>query len=95
MLPAVEPAAFLLRAEPHHGAEFDVGILAGNVRVGVVEDRVLPVPQVRTGADEIERESGEAVHPWEVRVGPVAAVVLDAECGGRSCNGNTDLWSSD
>ena len=87
MLPAVEPAALLLRAESHHGTEFDVRVLAGDVRVRVVEDRVLPVPEVRTGPDEIEREGREFVHPREVRVGFVAPVVLYAEGGGGHRSG--------
>src|SRR5438132_14079649 len=46
MLPAVKPIALLVRREACEHAQIDVGVLMGDVDVGVVIDAVLVVPEV-------------------------------------------------
>ena len=79
VLVAVPPVPRLIGTEPRHRPEVDVGILGGNVRVHVMVVVVLVLPEVRAGADEIQREPGEAVDPRTPGEGAVVAVVLDVE----------------
>src|ERR1051326_8372593 len=48
VLPAVKPAPSLMRRQPANKAEGDIGVLARDVDIGVMEDGVLPAPLVRT-----------------------------------------------
>lgn len=61
VLVAVPGVARLVGREPHEGLNVDVDVEAHEVGVGVVEDVVLPVPDPRAAAEEVEPEGGEAV----------------------------------
>src|SRR5437868_12620505 len=77
MLPAVERASLLMWRQPAENAEVDVGVMARDIDIGVVEHPVLPVPQIGTTPDAIERQRHQLVDPRSVRVGLMSAVVLD------------------
>ena len=67
-----EPVALPGREAQVRRARLDVVVQAGDVRVGVMQDVVLLPPEVRAGAEEIERE---AQYPVDARILGVAAVV--------------------
>ena len=50
-----------------------------DVHIGVMEDDVLPVPMVGTPTDYIQGHRHHVVDPIVVRIGVMAAVVLNIE----------------
>ena len=79
MLPTVIPPPLLMRRQPAEQAEVDVGVMTGDIDVGVMEHDVLPAPQVGAASNQLQRHRHELVDPGEVRIGLVAAVVLNVE----------------
>src|SRR6266508_1393586 len=79
MLPPVIPPPLLMRRQPGEEAEVDVGVMAGDIDVCVMEDDVLPAPQVGAASNQLQRHRHELVAPGEVRIGLMAAVVLNVE----------------
>ena len=79
MLPAVIPPPLLMRRQPAEQAEVDVGVMTGDIDVCVMEHDVLPAPQVGAASNQLQRHRHELVDPGEVRIGLMAAVVLNVE----------------
>ena len=77
VLPSVEGAPPLVRAQAGEHAEVDVRVVAGDVDMGMMEDAVLPAPQVGAPAQELQRHRRERVDPSGPRIGLMAAIVLD------------------
>jgi hypothetical protein len=79
VLPPVKREPFLMRRQSGEHAEVDVGVMAGDVDIGVMEDDVLPAPEVGAPPDHLQSPRHERVDPGGVRVGLMAAVVLNVE----------------
>ena len=77
VLPSMKREPLLVRRQPREGGEVDVGIMASDVDVRVMEHAVLPAPQVGASADQLQGQCHEPVDPGAVRVGSMPAVVLD------------------
>ncbi len=65
--------------QPSEAAQVDVGVMARDIDVGVVDDDVLPPPQVRAAPDQLQRHRHQLVDPGPARIGLMTAVVLDVE----------------
>src|SRR5713101_1062862 len=75
VLPPVKRELFLVRCQ----AGEDAGVMPGDIDIRVMEDDVLPSPEVGTPPNQLQRDRHELVDPWVVRIGVMAAVVLDVE----------------
>src|SRR6266699_4673744 len=53
VLPAMKFESFLMWSHPAEAAPVDVCVMVRDVGIGVMEHGVLPVPKIRTAADEI------------------------------------------
>src|SRR5882724_4875869 len=69
----------LMRSQPGEETEIDVGVMACDIDIGVMQDDVLPPPQVGAPADQFQRHRHEFVDPGMVGIGLMATVVLDIE----------------
>ena len=83
VLEAVEPVALVVRRHARERAHVDVVVRARDVRVGVVGDVVLVVPEVGVAPQQVQRQRGGLVDRRVARVGAVVAVVLDVEADAR------------
>jgi len=54
VLPPVKHEPLLMRRQPGEDAEVDVGIMARDIDIVVMEDGMLPVPEVRTATKHIQ-----------------------------------------
>src|SRR6266852_5061547 len=79
VLPPVKREPSLMRCQPGENAEVNVGVMAGDIDVRVMEDNVLPAPEVGTPPNQIQRHRHELVDPGAARIGLMAAVVLNVE----------------
>ncbi len=79
VLPAMVPIALLHRRKPCQHTQADVAVVAVDVDVGVMEVRMLPVPDVRAAADHVERHGHDIVDPAAFRIRLMAGIVLDVE----------------
>lgn len=61
MLPPVKHEPLLMRRQPGEDAEVDVGIMARDIDIVVMEDGMLPVPEVRTATKHIQRRRHQLV----------------------------------
>src|SRR5215813_3587085 len=62
-LPPVKHEPLLMRRQPGEDAEVYVGIMARDIDMGVTEDGMLPVPEVRTAAKHIDHRRHQLVDP--------------------------------
>src|SRR3989441_31343 len=72
VLPPVIRETPLMRSQPGEETEIDVGVMACDIDIGVMQDDVLPPPQVGAPADQFQRHRHEFVDPGrseERRVG--------------------------
>src|SRR5262245_62606704 len=76
VLPPVKHEPLLMRRQPGEHAEVDVGIMARDIDIGVMEDGMLPVPEIRTAAKHIHRSRHQLVDTELGRVSSVTGVVL-------------------
>src|SRR6185312_4654787 len=53
VLPAMHPASRLMRCQAAYHPIIYVGVVTVDVGVGVMENRVLPMPQIGTGSNQI------------------------------------------
>ncbi len=83
MLPPVIGPPLLMGCQPSEAAEVDVGVMARDIDVGVMDDDVLPPPQVGAAPDQLQRHRHQLVDPGPIRIGLMAAVVLDVEADPR------------
>ena len=63
MLPAVIAPPRLMRRQPSEQAEVDVGVMAGDIDVCMMEYDVLPMPQVGAASNQLQRHCHELVDP--------------------------------
>ncbi len=79
VLPPVIRETPLMRSQPGEETEIDVGVMARDIDIRVMQDDVLPPPQVGAPADQLQRHRHEFVDPGMVGIGLMATVVLDIE----------------
>src|SRR5882724_10358090 len=79
VLPSVKSEPALMWRDPAEDAEVDVAVVAGDIDIRVMDDDVLPAPEVRAAPDHIERHSHQLVDRAVVGIGVVAGVVLNVE----------------
>lgn len=79
VLPAIKPEPSAMRREPPQPAQLDIGVIPGDVDVGVMEDDVLEVPVMGTPAYYIYSHRHHPVDPIVVGVRLMAPVVLNIE----------------
>ena len=79
VLPPVIRETPLMRSQPGEETEIDVGVMARDIDIRVMQDDVLPPPQVGAPADQLQRHRHEFVDPGVVGIGLMATVVLDIE----------------
>ncbi len=76
------------REAQERAARLDVGVEPRDVRVGVVQHVVLEAPEVRTRAQQVEREGHGPIHPRARGCAAVIRVVHDGEPD--ACHGEAD-----
>src|SRR4030095_5610504 len=79
VLPSVKSEAALVWRDPAGDAEVEGAVVAGDIDIRVMDDNVLPVPQVRAAPDQVERHRRQLVDRGDVGVRVVAAAVLNVE----------------
>src|SRR4030095_398427 len=79
VLPSVKSEAALVWRDPAGDAEVEGAVVAGDIDIRVMDDNVLPVPQVRAAPDQVERHRRQLVDRGVVGVRVMAAVVLTVE----------------
>ena len=57
----MNPCARMMRRQSTEAGEVDVGVVADDIDEGVMEDHVLPMPEIRAAADEIEAHGHEPI----------------------------------
>ena len=79
MLPTVNPRERMIRRQSAEAREIDVGVIAHHVDERVMEHVVLPTPEIRAAADEVETHRHRAIDPTPLGECLVARVVHDVE----------------
>ncbi len=64
-------------------SQVDIGIVTCDVDIRVMKDAMLPVPDIGTTSDQIQRQGHQGVHPGLARIGVMPTVVLDIEADSR------------
>src|SRR5690606_1180776 len=79
MLEPVKPIARLMFMEAHQGTYFDISIMTFDVRVGMVIDIMLYLPEMRIASQYVKRVGGNRIEPAMFGKTPVTSLVHDVE----------------
>src|SRR5438309_10734252 len=79
LLPSIDPEPSSVRRRPSEPAEVDISVMARYVDVSVMVDDVLPVPVMGTPTYYIQGHRHHLIYPIVIRIGVMAAVVLNIE----------------
>src|SRR5207253_7990239 len=79
VLPAVKWEPGLMWRDPAEEAEVEIAVVAGDIDVRVMDDAVLPAPEVRAAPQHVERHRHQLVDRAMVGIRLVSAVVLNVE----------------
>src|SRR6185437_2025708 len=79
VLPAMPRSPRLPWRQASERTEVNVAVVAVDIDPGVVKAPMLPLPDVRTAADHIQRHRHQPVDPAVLRIGLVPTIVHDVE----------------
>src|SRR4029077_12717382 len=68
VLPSVNREPALMGRDPAEDTEVEVAVVACDIDIRVMDDVVLPVPQIRAAPDEVERHRHQLVDPAMVGI---------------------------